>query len=201
MRSKATQRVVLVCAAAALGGGLVSTGCGAWRDKVAQKEGKTMDAQAALAALKKAEATGKLDGLEIEHYIGGGMPPPYYRSEQFRLYGDAGRDTLAFVTPDYTANVGQGEAYPRSAYRIASTPAEVTTIARLVRESGAFDMAPPSDAGPADAFRTEVVVMLGGKEVKRVYPGAAPPELAKLREAINKVIEHIKANGVHRIDP
>src|SRR4051794_23053923 len=32
--------------------------------------------------LARIEASGKLGGVEIEYYVGGGLPPPHYRSDQ-----------------------------------------------------------------------------------------------------------------------
>ena len=85
-----------------------------------------------LEAITQAETTGKLNGLEIEHYVAGGLPPPHYRSEQFRLFVDHGRDTLWFATPDYTVRVKQGEQYPQHVYRLTASPNDVKMIARLV---------------------------------------------------------------------
>jgi hypothetical protein len=179
-------------------------GCSSRSEKPGEIGGKTMNDTAALAALKDAETSGKLNGLEIEHYVGGGLPPPHHRSEQFRLYVSDGRDTLAFVTPDFTARVKQGESYPNHAYELPATPADVRQIARLVRESGAFSSAStPQDGVVADGLRTELVLICDGKggkeEAKRVYSGAEPPELAKLLAEINAIVARIKAQGVHKV--
>jgi hypothetical protein len=169
-------------------------------DKTGQQGGKGMDNDA-LAALKRAEGSGKLDGFEIEHYVSGGLPPPHYRSDQFRLFTDHGRSTAEFVTPDYSAKVKQGEAYPRHVYKLPASPSDVQTFARLVREAGAFGPTPPAQgAKVADRVKTEIVVTLGDKEIKHVYPGAEPTELTKLREFVNPFIARLKAQGEHKIE-
>ncbi len=189
-------KLMVMCFAAALSG---AVGCSSRSsERVEAEGGKKMDET--LAAITRAATTGKLDGMEIEHYIGGGLPPPHYRSEQFRLFVDHGRDTLAFVTHDQTATVKQGEQYPRHVYKLPATPSDVKTIASLVRDTGAFGApAPAESARPRDSLRSELVVILGGKETKRVYPGAEPADLAKLQEAIRPFIERLKTHGEHQV--
>jgi hypothetical protein len=164
---------------------------------------KTMDNEWAEAALKTAETTGKLDGLEIEHYVGGGLPPPYYRSEQLRLLVQEGRDVLRFVTPNYDPALRKGNTYPRDTYVLPATPDDVKLVARLLRETGALRAPVPSATEPkvADALRTEWVISAHGKETKRVYPRGEPPELAKLTAVVETLIARVKAQGTHRVEP
>jgi len=201
MRNKRDRVIAPACLVVALAVAVGTLGCPSSKgERLVLEGGKRMDSTAALAAITRAEASGKLDGLEIEHYVAGGLPPPYYRSEQFRLFVDHGRDTLAFVVHDVTAKVKQGEQFPRHVYKLPASPSDVKTIARLVRESGAFKGAPPAEGErPHDSMRTELVAILGGKEAKRVYAGAEPAELAKLREVIDPLIARLKAHGVHQV--
>ncbi|APR86118.1 Hypothetical protein A7982_11467 [Minicystis rosea] len=186
----------------ALAGVLVISGCSSCNGERFGLEGGSMDDSTALAAISRAETTGKLDGLEIEHYVGGGLPPPHYRSEQFRLFVDHGRDTIEFVTPDFTTQVKQGEAYPRHVYKLTASPSEVRSIAGLVRECGAFSSPAPVDEKRAhDSIRTELSAIVGGKEAKRVYSGAEPAALTKLRAVISPLIARLKAQGEHRLVP
>jgi hypothetical protein len=134
--------------------------------------------------------------------VSGGLPPPHYRSEQLRLLVRDGRDVFELATPNYAATPKQGEGFPSDVYRLPATPAEVKTIARLVRESNAFgSVAPPAEEQSADRMRTELLVTLHGKEAKRVYAGAAPPELAKLREVLTPLMARLRAQGEHRGSP
>jgi len=154
-------------------------------------------------ALRAAEKTGKLDGLEIEYYVSGGLPPPHYVSEQFRLLVRDGHDVLEFATPNYDPKLPQGASYPKDIYTLPATPEDAKTIARLVLASGAFRES-ASDAGapaPADALRTELEVTGGGKTAKCVYLGREPAELPKLREAVEALIERVKAHGQHEVKP
>lgn len=48
--------------------------------------------------LTAAAQTGRCDGLTIEYWIGGGQPPPYYRSEQFRIKGLGDRIKIELAT-------------------------------------------------------------------------------------------------------
>ena len=159
-----------------------------------------MDTQWAEEALRATEKSGRLDGLEIEHYVGGGLPPPHYRSDQLRLLAKDGRDTFEFATPHYEEKVPEGGTYPLDIYTLPATPEEVKTFARLVRESGAF-AAPAPDAGPghADALKTELIVNVRGREAKRVYAGGEPAELARLREVVDPLIARLQKIGAHRV--
>lgn len=205
MRERRIERLLAgtVLALGLVGGAGGISGCSKQeRDARTLKGGDAMDDKKALGLLAAAETSGKLDGIEIEHYVAGGLPPPHYRSEQFRLFVHEGRDTLRFVTPDFQAH-HEGTAYPNHTYDLPATPADVRTIARLVRESGAFAKAVPVDepAGAPDRMRTELAVILHGKEAKRVYVGAEPPELTKLRAVIQPMIARLKAQGAHRVMP
>ena len=53
--------------------------------------------QSMLTKLAEIERSGRLTGLEIEFWSGGGLPPPYYRSEQLRLTTRGGRDIMEFA--------------------------------------------------------------------------------------------------------
>jgi hypothetical protein len=190
----------MVMIAAALGG--AALGCSPKSEAQTQSGGKAMDDETAVALLKAAEESGKLpEGMEIEHYVGGGLPPPHLRSDQLRLMVREGHLVFRFVTPDFKAEVKQNESYPRKVYERAATPDEVRKIARLVRESGAFGNPPPASGPPVrDRLRTELVILRGGQEAKRVYPGAEPPELTKLRAEIGPLVADLKAHGKHWVE-
>ena len=52
-----------------------------------------------LADLDRLARLGRLDGVTLEYWVGGGLPPPYYRSDQSRLLTSGGRDLLEFARP------------------------------------------------------------------------------------------------------
>jgi hypothetical protein len=157
---------------------------------------------AAHEALLTIEYTGALtNGVEIEFYVGGGLPPPYHRSEQFRLILHDGRTVFRFVTPDYTAAVKQGEPYPRHVYQILATPEEVMALAKLVRRSGAFtNPAPAAENLAADSLRTELIVVVKGKSYLRLYSGAEPAGLAALQKMVRQLIARLRDDGEHWIE-
>ncbi len=153
-------------------------------------------------ALAAVEKTGRLEGMEIEYYVSGGLPPPHYRSDQFRALTREGRDLLEYARPSYTAKPAQGASYPLDIYTLPATPDEIRTLAKLTREAP-----PPQAPGPdqgaarADAVRTELLVMLGVQEAKRVYAGRQPPEVSRLREVVEAHVGRLVAQGEHRVKP
>ena len=161
-----------------------------------------METKWADKVLAACEASGKLDGAEIEYYVAGGLPPPHYRSDQLRLLVQGGRDMVEFATPNYDPKLAKGNAYALDIYAIAATPDDVRSVARSMRETGAFQAEAP-DAGPsrvADTLRAELVVVAGGKEAKRVYaPG--DPAIGELRETAEAMIARVKSQGAHRVKP
>jgi hypothetical protein len=187
----------LIVALAIPGSAVACSSCSA----SVQEGEKSMDTWVE-TALRASEKTGKLDGLEIEYYVGGGLPPPHYVSDQFRMLVRDGRDVLEVATPNYAANPPRGASYPRDVYTLAATPEDVRTVARLILEAGAFHTVPP-DGGtaPADALRTELEVSLAGKAAKRVYRGREPAELPKLRPAIEALFAAVRARGQHQVKP
>ncbi len=57
--------------------------------------------------------------------------------------------------------------------------------------------APPPGEQVGDAFRTEIMVKLGGKEHTAVFPGGSPAALAPLQAEVQTLIERAKAQGKH----
>jgi hypothetical protein len=154
-----------------------------------------IDQDVVQAPLWRSEATGRLDGLEIEYWTGGGHPPPFYRSEQLRLLTVAGIDTVEFATVAYAP------AFPGAAlvlkFQLAACPEEIRTVARLLRETAVFTAHYPEEEDPQtpDQLRTEVIVREGGWLEERSYHRRTPPALAPLQAEIARLIEVVKAKG------
>jgi hypothetical protein len=157
-------------------------------------EGGTMEAQSEIEVLlARCEASGKLSGIEIEYYVGGGLPPPNYVSNQFRLLVVDGQDVLQFAKPVFDKRYNP---YPMEVYTLPATPADVKTIAGLILRSRAFS--PSSSSNPPikvpDALRTELVIKAGTKEETRTFQGL-PEALQPLKPAVEALIEQLKAKG------
>lgn len=154
---------------------------------------------AVTAALTRMEATGKLEGVEFEHYVGGGLPPPYYVSDQFRLLTRDGRDTIQFAAPNYKSKPDKDEAYPSDVYTLPAQPDDVKTLARILREGRAFEGATMASA-PADGVRTELLLTVAGKQHKATYWGF-PPTLTPLGDVVKSLIARVKSHGKHELRP
>ncbi len=151
-------------------------------------------------ALGEAEATGRLNGVVIEHFVGGGLPPPRLRSDQLRLMTRDGRDVLVFDKPDFKKRPTKaGQPYPNDEYTLAASPADVQLVARLVREAFRAPAPEPPDADEQDALHTEIIVSAHGRQATRAYRGGAPSELASLTAAARTLIERAKTQGVHEV--
>ena len=94
--------------------------------------------------LEASARTGKLEGIEIEYYVGGGLPPPLYRSDQLRLLVSDGRSTLRFARPVYDRRY---DPYPLEIFQMAATPDDVQLIAGLLLKSRIFSSAPSTERG------------------------------------------------------
>jgi hypothetical protein len=151
------------------------------------------------AALTRMEATGRLEGVEFEHYVGGGLPPPHYRSDQFRLLTRDGHDVVQFAAPNYSAKPDKDASYPLDKYWLPAQPEDVKKIARILREGRAFDSSAPRTT-VADAVRTELVFTIVGKDHKATYWGL-PPALTALDALVDTLIARVKSQGQHKLEP
>jgi hypothetical protein len=148
-----------------------------------------------VAALDRVEKTGQLDGVSIEYWIGGGLPPPYYRSDQFRLFQDAGEAVIQFVRRRHDENVKPPDFLER--FRMKSNPTVVRTIAARIRETGAFRRPLPDEgrSEASDRLRTELGITISGEEHLLVFDGPAPPSLDPLRVEIERLTELLLKSG------
>jgi hypothetical protein len=145
--------------------------------------------------LRRCEATGRMDGLEIEYWTGGGHPPPYFRSDQFRLLTVGGIEMLEFDTLAYAPRF-RGEALILE-FQLPARPEDVRTVARLLRETGVFTDRYPEEEDPrtSDILRTEVMVTVGGREHKRVYYRRIPEALKPLDAEVERHISWVRTKG------
>ena len=142
---------------------------------------------------------GKLSGAIIEYWVGGGIPPPYYRSDQFRLLTRNTGDTLLVARP-YRDPVARREGLVEQ-YQIPALPADVQRVAKLILDSGIFDprFAGEKDPGMADAPTTEVIVTIAGQEYKRRFFSASPQPLEPLRLEVENLAGRVVAGGEREV--
>jgi hypothetical protein len=156
-----------------------------------------MDDSTAEAILERLEKTGKLDGIEIEYYVGGGAPPPYTRNDQLRLHTNEGREVVEFAKSNFKYT--EYNPYPLDIYRLPAEPADVRTLVKLIRAGDAFGTHYPEETNPesSDILRTELVITRGGDEATRIYYKHVPDALAPLKKEVEAMIERVKAKGEH----
>ncbi len=148
-----------------------------------------------LDALKSAETTGNLQGLEIEVWTGGGQPPPYYRSDQFRLLSLSGRDVLQFARPLFYPSREPATLVEK--FVMEAKPDELRTVARLILEGEIFTRSYAEEENPnvADAFSTEVIVTFYGKEYLRRYFRRVPKTVEPLLNEVQRLTAKVKMGG------
>ena len=190
----------LTIAYAVLATSLVSmwgSGTALFGQKTAEKKGSMVQLDTAfiLAQLANCEKTGRLGGLEIEFWTGGGQPPPYYRSDQFRLLTSDGNDLLQFTTIKWDKRYDPPDLHEK--FLLQAVPSDIESVARLLRETGVFVKRFPEEEKPgiADVLSTEIIVSAAGRQEKRVYYLGLPDKLVPLREQIEKLIELTKSKG------
>jgi hypothetical protein len=153
------------------------------------------DEGACLEALARAAATGRLHGLEIEVWHGGGQPPPYYRSDQFRLLTQGGRDIQTFARPLFYP--GSEPETLMEQFRMEVGPEMIRTLAGLIQEGGFFARSFPEEthAGGADAFSTELILTFEGRQCQRRYFRRLPEAAEPLMELLQRAIAQLKTGG------
>ncbi len=151
--------------------------------------------QSMLTKLAETERSGRLTGLEIEFWSGGGLPPPYYRSEQLRLTTRGGRDIVEFAKLKWDQSFDPPQLQDKWLYPLQ--PDQTSTIARLLLGSHAFTQTYPEEQNPniADILSHEIVLTADGSEVKRRYFRKEPEALGPLRAAVNGLIDLARTQG------
>lgn len=203
-------RVLLWLAAAILSSGCGSDRAGDSNGQLSRGDSSTttaggskvqlsQDEKALLDRLEAVERTGRSDDLEVEHWIGGGAPPPYSRSDQLRLLAGPGHPSMELNIQTFDP---QDPAVRMVQYRAPLGAHELRAVAKLVRETAVFSSRFPEEEKPAvaDILRTEVTLSSdkGAKFARRTYHRAAPPALAPLVERMQQITERLKREGTKR---
>jgi hypothetical protein len=155
--------------------------------------------QPPLPELARVAERGRLDSVTIEYWVGGGLPPPLYRSDQFRLLTVDNADILEFARP-YRDPADKREGLVEK-FQLAAQRADVRKLARLILDVGVFSRQFPEekDPGRADAIATEVIVTAGGREFKRRYFTAAPAPLEPLRLEVERLLQRLVTSGKRQL--
>jgi hypothetical protein len=175
---------------------LVAAACGgSSADPERPVEGASGEKPAPLPDLERMSVRGRLEGLTIEYWVGGGLPPPHHRSDQLLLLDAEGRDTIQLSRP-FLDPASKREGLTER-FRLAAEPAEVRKVAQLILDTGVFDRRLPEekDPGRADAVSTEVIVKTGGREFKRRYFSASPGSLEPLRAEVERLAQRLAEGG------
>ncbi len=173
----------------------IMTGCTSDGCSVLSKGDPTMSSSRAETVLERMEKTGKLGGSQIEHYVGGGAPPPYLHNDQLRLYTEAGREVLRFARSNYTR--AEFNPYALDEYQLPAEPADIRSMARVILATKAFSTHYPQEdpKGSADMLRTELIVTEGGDAATRIYYGHVPDALEPLEREVEAMIKRLKEKG------
>jgi hypothetical protein len=152
-----------------------------------------------LDALSRMSSDGRLSGCVIEYWVGGGQPPPHYRSDQFRLLTADGRDVMEVARPRYDVRVppdaGPGYAVERA--RLAASRDDVRAVARAIVACGVFSRHFPEEQNPrvADILSTEVIVTVNSRAFSRRYFRRVPEALGPLRAEVERRVREVDARG------
>jgi hypothetical protein len=153
--------------------------------------------EALAGAVARAEETGALGSLEFEHWFGGGQPPPYYRSEQLRLYVANEKPVLEFAKMTWDKTLTPPEVNEKWAKQPLRD--DIVRVARLVRESRLLTTVFPEETpdGVGSGFSHEIILTAGKHKVLKKYYGKLPPALVPLKEEVDKLLAAAQATGSH----
>jgi hypothetical protein len=156
------------------------------------------DTEALLEALHGCIVQGQLAGCEIEYWTGGGQPPPYYRSDQFRLHTVDGRDVAELAKPRYDVPAPSPEGgYPVERDVLTALPEHVRAVAQMIVVCGVFTEHFAEEQNPrvADILSTEVIVRVGGHAFSRRYFRRVPEALEPLRTEVERITREVVERG------
>jgi hypothetical protein len=153
-----------------------------------------------IGRLEAAETKGHLEDLEIEYWVGGGLPPPHHRSDQLRFLLVDGKPTIELNVATFDPKRPDLSSIE---YRAPLAPDDLHAVATSIRETGVFLKTFPEEQKPdqLDILRTEVVVSTRdrSKHVKRIYYRAVPDALAPLAAHVRRISDRLRAEGKKRL--
>ncbi len=155
----------------------------------------TSKEQVITGQLVRVEKTGVLDGLSLELWRGGGLPPPYYRSDQLRFLSVGGRDVVEFASLKFDSRYDPPGVQDK--WTIPAATADIKEAARLLLALRVLETQFPEERQPgvADVISYEIVASAEGVEVQRRYYRKLPDTLAPIQTFIDRMTASAKASG------
>lgn len=147
--------------------------------------------------MKSAAKDGRLDGMQIEYWVGGGQPPPYYRSEQFRLLSQGEEVQMEFAVLRFHPKLIPNEVTEK--YTLRGIAEDVRGIARMLLDLRVFEIHFPEENDPSigGVISHEIAVAAGKVEMKRTYYRTMPLDLTPLEKLLQKMIAKTREKGLH----
>lgn len=147
--------------------------------------------------VKSAAKDGLLDGVQFEYWFGGGQPPPYYRSEQFRLFSVGEELQMEFAILRFHPKLIPREVTEK--YSLRGDSEEVRVIAQMLLDLRVFASHFPEEKDPSigGVISHEIAVTVGIVEMKRTYYRTMPVDLAPLEKLLQQMIAKTKELGLH----
>src|SRR5271165_951616 len=114
-------------------------------------------------------ATGRLDGLEIEFWKGGGLPPPHYLSDQLRLMTQGDTEVVEFASLKWDDHFDPPNVQEKWIATVRSR--DVHDIAQLMESTNFLHTAYSEETKPniADCFSYEILLTYQGRQEKKKY--------------------------------
>jgi hypothetical protein len=150
-----------------------------------------------LPKLKVASKDGRLDGLQLAYWVGGGQPPPYYRSEQFRVFSTPTSAQMEFSLLRFDSKLTPNDV--TETFTLAADAANIRAIASMLLDKKVFEGRFPEETNPkiGDIFSHEIIATAGAVKLRRTYYRTMPVDLAPLEKLWRQLIDQTRKQGLH----
>lgn len=145
--------------------------------------------------LARAAKAGTLDGLTIEMWRGGGLPPPYYKSDQLRFLSVGGSDAIEFASLRFDSHYEPSSVQDK--WTIPAAAADIREAAHLLLSLRVFEAQFPEErqTGVPDAISYEIIASAEAVEVQRRYYGKLPEPFGPIQIFIDRLTASAKSSG------
>ena len=145
--------------------------------------------------LALAAKTGRADGLTIEYWIGGGQPPPYYRSEQLLVTSHDDRLTIDLaimrfhprLTPQEVLEVRTQTSYDEELKQLATELLATQFDVTVFEEE--------SDPRIGSVISHQISVRFKKSELRKNYYRHLPAQFSAFEELSGKLTANAKEKG------